>query len=61
MPEIVLIIIAVGAVIVSLAKTLPVIIWSIRCPADSEGYIQPPIFPPLPADEREAGRVRPRH
>ena len=53
MPEIVLIIIAVGAIIVPLAKTVPVIVWSIRCPADSKGYTQPPIFRPLPPEEKK--------
>ena len=48
MPEIALIILATGAIVVPLAKTVPSIVWSFRCPADSPNYKRPPVFRPDP-------------
>ena len=43
MTETVLIVAAVGAALVGLAKAVPSIVWAIRCPPDSPNYVHPPV------------------
>jgi hypothetical protein len=43
MPDAVLIIGTVGAIVVALARQLPSIVWAFRCPKDSPHYKHPPV------------------